>query len=555
MGELLSTEMRKYAKQEFGSERSELARQIWEKRIEYFRQKADTFARKQRLQDAIDIHEQDDVSFQDRAVDFQARVDFLSSQPFIYRLLHRAVLKNLRQQVTTLQHLSDQSKLDQEERLEELDMVISDYEHKYTSFRTSQEYQDGHELLSGYYSRVIGRWEKLGYTSTEVRETFSQEKMVGYSVDDIIFLLKRFHGGILTHVVKQGVRDHTSEGGNIQGKGSFFSGLDGILTSGRLKSPLGAAMCDGMTEEAVAKLLKIDEARSLEEALKGLERYVGYNARFSGRFGDGYLYSNIASLHAATDFVADDMYGAESGNVPFFIFPSDFIASNYLHIGPISQTSDTVNDRHNDVWIWGDNFDTGINMHTGILFLPADVNVDTATGSKYALDENRVPITQHEEVALLMNWVRERESHSHTDLPPKFDLFCKDPELLGCIDSKDYYDPLMYKIEAEDLIQRKLIQYGHMYKKPQSTTSSREYWESYFKNNPSRRPSKVVYYSGLPNEALQAWQEKNGIRHRNYSSVCESLVKDTSSSETQPDVETFKRIALAVISKRFGLEE
>lgn len=44
-----------------------------------------------------------------------------------------------------------------------------------------------------------------------------------------------------------------------------------------------------------------------------------------------------------------------------------------------------------------------------------------------------------------------------------------------------------------------------------SAISSQEYWEGYFAEHPEQKPSKIVYYTGDPSEALERWKVENGI--------------------------------------------
>ena len=52
---------------------------------------------------------------------------------------------------------------------------------------------------------------------------------------------------------------------------------------------------------------------------------------------------------------------------------------------------------------------------------------------------------------------------------------------------------------------------GQYLKPAEQTISSRAYWEQRFAQHPELKPSKVVYYTGDPQTALETWKAQNGL--------------------------------------------
>ncbi|MDI6734504.1 MAG: hypothetical protein QMD50_03405 [Patescibacteria group bacterium] len=56
---------------------------------------------------------------------------------------------------------------------------------------------------------------------------------------------------------------------------------------------------------------------------------------------------------------------------------------------------------------------------------------------------------------------------------------------------------------------------GILYAEAKDATSSKEFWEARFAENPARKPSKIVYYKGSsPTWALYEWRDAQGIRKK-----------------------------------------
>jgi hypothetical protein len=93
-----------------------------------------------------------------------------------------------------------------------------------------------------------------------------------------------------------------------------------------------------------------------------------------------------SAIHLSSDEILNEIYGGESGNEIFVIYPTDMIASQYI-FGVSDLKNDITEKPHgsenkwNDIFVWNDN--QAISMDAGIVFLPSNAKVDPQTGSKY----------------------------------------------------------------------------------------------------------------------------------------------------------------------------
>ena len=92
------------------------------------------------------------------------------------------------------------------------------------------------------------------------------------------------------------------------------------------------------------------------------------------------------------------------------------------------------------------------------------------------------------------------------------------------------------------------------YELSETRISSREYWEKYFQENPDKKPSKVVYYSGGdPSRALDEWREKNGIIKRTQDATYGFAERKVAGNSAQANIgrDRFSSLAVKVINDRF----
>ena len=98
---------------------------------------------------------------------------------------------------------------------------------------------------------------------------------------------------------------------------------------------------------------------------------------------------------------------------------------------------------------------------------------------------------------------------------------------------------------------------GILLKEAEDTTTSKEFWESYFAKNPAKKPSKIVYYKGTdPTSVLKEWKESNEIfskATRGDMGFPERRTSDNvGQAITQSDLDRFKGLARSVIEKYYA---
>ncbi len=239
------------------------------------------------------------------------------------------------------------------------------------------------ERLSYHTEKILQSWEQLEFSTDDVRRFFSEEFLSRLDVDAYAKLMRRFPSEMITHVTRQGVRDHAGGAFHTTGLNTFSDGFVNILRARRLHSLLGKCTTQEMKEGAVVAYLTQEDCKTKEEALSWIRSMT--NAESQGTPG---VYSDDTAIHVATEHVADNLYGAEHGNEIFFAFPSIFIAANYAYSGNLTKSDESY---WNDQWIWTQEH-RGIPIDAGIVFIPAATRVDPTTGSRYALDKNKKSI-------------------------------------------------------------------------------------------------------------------------------------------------------------------
>ena len=106
-------------------------------------------------------------------------------------------------------------------------------------------------------------------------------------------------------------------------------------------------------------------------------------------------------------------------------------------------------------------------------------------------------------------------------------------------------------------IEQTLLDEGIFYIEARDTVSSREFWEAYFAKNPSKRPSKVIYYKEKdPTDALKQWRTRHGIdkkaEDKNLGFSERSI--HTSSPQATVGIDRFRSLAEQAIEDYFQRE-
>ena len=398
-------------------------------------------------------------------------------------------------------------------------------------------------MLDDFYKNQIKKWESSEYTKEDIEKYFSEENLASLSLEDYAILLKKFPSEMVTHVTRQGIRDHIGHMFHTTGEGEYSNSFMKMVEDGHLRSPLSVSIIENGKEKAIERFLPFDYFKNKEEALE----------YFNQQYINGDDYADRNAVHFATEEVADSYYGSEKGNEIFFVYPSAYIASQYYFCGQLNERG---GGNHNDQWVWASE-EKGIDLNAGLVFIPEEARVDKGTGSRYQIDENKCPIKNIEYKELINKFTASPDFHKFVEEVKEIsgklgwgwdssDPSEKDKESLQKLEP--YRKKLENEFKITDLrVQNAIFEYQNLtsletYKEieekgeystgisvddvtenilgdaqvkfleAKNTISSKEFWESYFNKNPNKKPSKIVYYKGEdPTKALNEWKEKNGL--------------------------------------------
>ena len=356
--------------------------------------------------------------------------------------------------------------------------------------------------------------DRLPLGMVEKSELLRPEALAQLSTEEYVRLWQHLSPHYMSHVTRQGVRDHSEMREHTAGMGEFQNGFMSALKGGKRLAPWsqlhdGFNISDGITANDVRKVLGKelwgDQARFKAEEVRrrAAENVLAKNKFLRDEFGnstdklvaddDGYLkkladaefaslcidelpmegnkptnmdpWINKTSVHMAHDDVLSDYYGGESGNEVFFIFPTDVIRTQffinnqstpYLYSRHVNRSHDARRNNDSAVHEYAnyDGLGHELTIDAGLVFLPKSTKVDRATGSKYKTTLAAGKLTP------------ERDEHG------------------------DY-------ILSDDVV------------------SSQDYWEQYFADHPDERPAHVVWYDGDPTDAVDEFLTKNNIAEFN----------------------------------------
>ena len=396
------------------------------------------------------------------------------------------------------------------------------------------------ELVQGYYEIQA----RTPLSLEQKKELLQPELISELSTEQYIALWRKLNPYFLTHVTRQGFRDHNMMLFHSAGMREYHNGLIGALKDDRqLRSPMAVRELPDRSEASVARWLEdMLSLSSEEEALQALE------TRFRVSFEDTPRYPDSSSIHFAAQDVAHLYYGAERENEVFFVFPTDVIASQYdfaFHGGRHEFTRPQSELKWNDVFVWPKQIEQGnIPLDIGFVFLPNETPVDPNTGSKYA-SETRVVNGKETRV------LQEDASlvKSVLDLPKKFsavgrltdrivqlrsssDVWALEetfdtlrqilPEALrgvgmaedaartvsvGLMDRFRYEESLISEQSVKDVLEDS----GALFMRPKESIPSNQYWRAWFEAHPEATPRHIVYYDGDPTASVFRFLATHGI--------------------------------------------
>lgn len=404
-------------------------------------------------------------------------------------------------------------------------------------------------------------------TPEEKKEGLDFEALAELSTEEYLRLWRRLNPFFVTHVTRQGIRDHNAMIYHSAGMGEFQEGMTGVLTDEKkLRTPAEVRLGLGreITEEGVGRALDkmlfstdvdIEEMRGRGMSDKAIVKNLVENLPVNTTLVAAEPWSDKRAVHFAQLTVLDDIYGGESGNEAFFVFPTDVIASQCRfggHTRDNLMSAETVTERKwNDMFVWPK--DEDITIDAGLTFLPANTMVDAKTGSKYATIETevdgrevRVPVVDEEAVAKFTEWVtglseEDEAVKAAIGANGKFDAtMLREEALRAGISERMLADLLeepyelqsfmrggelgpLWMVSQEELakmtpeekrarsVQEFLSGKASTWKLAEDAVSAQEYWEGYFREHPEQRPAHMIYYDGDPSAAVIRTLKEAGI--------------------------------------------
>ncbi len=409
------------------------------------------------------------------------------------------------------------------------------------------------KMLEAYYAKM----ETMPLSNSEKRELLRPEVLAELSTEEYIALWRRLNPHFLSHVTRQGFRDHNAMVYHSAGLQEFHDGLTSVLRDQKLLRP-PMAVRDGLLARDEASIQKFVEdwalqAEDEEEAKKRL------NAQLNHSLATAPNYPDKTAVHFAAQIVADGYYGGEKSNEVFFLYPSDVLASqhDYAFNGwekdftkPQSET------KWNDVFVWPATLDNpGIPVDAGVVFLPENTPVDPQTGSKYASEiktidgeAKRVMVEDEKLVSAFVVWATslteespsikaykaysdERDYSKRQNMLRDFISVMREEMIALGFDeetaedvvnetlSNDKIGMYLYKGNKwsygdqteEDAARSILLSASANWKRAENTITAKEYWETYFEQHPDEKPKHLVFYDGTPTTAIHEFQTRHNI--------------------------------------------
>jgi len=387
--------------------------------------------------------------------------------------------------------------------------------------------------------------------SEQKRSKLKPEFLSTLTLDEYIALWRELNPYFLSHVTRQGFRDHNAMVYHSAGLDEFHNGFVNIMQDGRLlRPPIVLSGLRNRDKDSVKQWLichRIFEAENIEQAKKRLDNLLNYSLASAPKYPDK------NAVHFAAQIVADDYYGGEVRNEIFFIFPSDVLASQYPFAfnGWEKDFRRPQSERKwNDVFLWPQNLeDLGISIDMGIVFLPKNTLVDPETGSKYASEirvvdgkKKRVVIEGQSLVDSFISWglkelnLISKNASFYRDKDPNyvqilFNQLVIEIHNLGFAKdaSESVANEIINKIFiiptfTEELLMNILRDTRANWQRPKNTIPAEKYWEGFFSKNPHLRPAHVVYYDGDPTDAVDKFLIEHGIKKDDFSPIDDPLL-------------------------------
>jgi hypothetical protein len=416
-------------------------------------------------------------------------------------------------------------------------------------------------------SQYRERFETMPLTNQEKRALLTPEVLSTLSTEEYIALWRRLNPHYLSHVTRQGFRDHISH--HSAGHLEFHNGFGRILQEGGVLRP-AMSVREGLlgTDPAAVKRFLQDwvlKADTEAEALDRLDEIISVQTASAAKYADR------TSVHFAAQQVSDFYYGGEQNNEIFFLFPADVIASqnDFAFNGRDKDLTRAPEEgKWNDVFVWPKSInEPNLSINAGIVFLPGEIPVDPNTGSKYYSEERivngkreRVLVDDPQLISSFVDWTvrlnnespvikafrhlkAEEDSKTKYDKAPSskpvLDALQQEIEQLGftkdaAVDLAQYY---LYNLKTNSSLARigwvgetnefswdswgsstpqtmamqVLRDTNANKKRAKNAIPAREYWNNYFAQNPHLKPAHIVFYDGDPTAAVAKFKRDNNI--------------------------------------------
>ncbi|MFZ5376517.1 MAG: hypothetical protein ACOZAN_02495 [Patescibacteria group bacterium] len=399
---------------------------------------------------------------------------------------------------------------------------------------------DPRGIVEKHYSEI----ENIPLSNEQKRDLLKHEALSQLSMEQYIQLWKKLNPHFLSHVTRQGFRDHNAMSYHEGGFNEYHSGFTAIASAQEqmLLPPLRIGPLQTVSEESVKEWMGSLVFQGDESAA-----YDAFDDLLNYSIAKAPKYPDKTAVHFASEAVVDSHYGGERNNEAFFVFPTDVIVSqhNFAFNGSEETLTNAQSElKWNDVFVWPSNEQNGINLNAGIVFLPKSTQVDRETGSKYLSqiatidgEQKRVMVEDGQLVGKIIDFCEgiqpgsklyeqfhaldeqknylERQSvlmdlhQSFSDTLIEIGVHPDDSmSLASAIIGAMYYSPTIDREHAIKIINEVNIV---KYKRAENTVSAEQYWEDYFSTHENQRPKHIVYYDGDPTEAVLRFQREHGI--------------------------------------------
>lgn len=318
---------------------------------------------------------------------------------------------------------------------------------------------DTHDKEFAFVNSFVTPLEK-----EQKKELLNFDVLAELSTREYLDLWKGLNPYFLSHVTRQGYRDHTGMIYHTAGLNEFQDNFKNIIGSDKKlhsvwESATGRGMSEVGDEVSVDRYIQSDpylqdelgripQGEDLSENNLAAALGGGHNILSQP---DGY-WRDKTSVHFMGNAVGDEYYGAEEGNEIFFVFPTDVLASqcysnqnlgdtdNYDYQKTRGLAPHKAANEHNDYYIMPR--ENGIPLDAGLVFLPKNTLVNPKNGSKYQ-------------------------------------TYDTENSVLASVENNG--------VRAE------------------------RYWEQYFTEHPETKPAHIIYYDGSPENAVRDLLQTEGI--------------------------------------------